>query len=152
MQPGAGEQADNPQSGDPNDIQPPDKNADGSQAQDGTSQQKGMNPADAKPQAGGLMTSGMPHAPLQLMGEPTKLDAELEREEIENESSSGGTPDVKEEASKQERSTLDYRNVPSDLTPAQKDVLNQDKIPWEYRNLIKNYFQAIRPAGKPGPQ
>ena len=98
------------------------------------------------------MTSGMPHAPLQLMGEPTKLDAELEREEIENESSSGGTPDVKEEASKQERSTLDYRNVPSDLTPAQKDVLNQDKIPWEYRNLIKNYFQAIRPAGKPGPQ
>jgi hypothetical protein len=34
------------------------------------------------------------------------------------------------------------------LSPAQKDLLNQDRIPWEYRPLIKDYFQAIRPAGK----
>ena len=51
-------------------------------------------------------------------------------------------------ASKQERSKLDYRNVESDLTPAEKDLLNQDHIPWEYRALIKSYFQALRPSIK----
>ena len=57
---------------------------------------------------------------------------------------------MKREASKQERSKLDYRNVHSDLSPAQKDVLNQDKVPWELKGLIKNYFEAIRPPhGKP---
>jgi hypothetical protein len=54
-----------------------------------------------------------------------------------------------DEVSKQERSKLDYRNVKSELSPAQKDLLNQDRIPWEYRSLIKDYFQAIRPqSGK----
>lgn len=53
-----------------------------------------------------------------------------------------------EEASRRERSTLDYRNVKSELSTAQKDVLNKDRIPWEYRPLIKGYFQAIRPPVK----
>ncbi len=51
------------------------------------------------------------------------------------------------EATKQERSKVDYRDVKSDLSPAQKDLLNQDHVPWEYRALIKGYFQAIRPRG-----
>ena len=53
-----------------------------------------------------------------------------------------------EEASRRERSKLDYRNVKSELTAAQKDVLNKDGIPWEYRPLIKGYFEAIRPPIK----
>ena len=57
-------------------------------------------------------------------------------------------PEDIEESSKMERSRLDYRNVKSDLSPAQKDLLNQDRIPWEYRPLIKDYFQAIRPTAK----
>ena len=92
----------------------------------------------------GLNTSGNPNAPMNIMGAPTKLDVKLEMEKIQGQDD-GGTPQDIEEASKQERSKLDYRNVHSDLTPAQRDVLNQDKIPWEYRGLIKNYFQAIRP-------
>ena len=52
-----------------------------------------------------------------------------------------------EETSREQRSKLDYRNVESDLTPAQQDLLNQEQIPRPYRNLIKNYFQAIRPRG-----
>jgi hypothetical protein len=92
----------------------------------------------------GLNTSGNPNAPMNIMGAPTKLDVKLEMEKIKGEND-GGTPQNLEEASKQERSKLDYRNVHSDLTPAQRDVLNQDKIPWEYRGFIKNYFQAIRP-------
>ena len=51
------------------------------------------------------------------------------------------------QATKKERSKVDYRNVKSDLSPAQKDLLNQEHVPWEYRALIKGYFQAIRPTG-----
>ena len=51
-----------------------------------------------------------------------------------------------EAAGERERSKLDYRNAPSDLTPAQKDLLNQDRIPWESRQLIKIYFQAVKPT------
>ena len=47
-------------------------------------------------------------------------------------------------ASRRETSDLDYRNTPSDLTPAQQDLLNPDRIPREYQNLIKEYFEAIR--------
>ena len=85
---------------------------------------------------------------MDIIGAPTKLDVKLEQEKLDGEND-GGTQQDLEEASKQERSKLDYRNVPSQLSPAQKDVLNQDKIPWEYKSLIKNYFQAIRtPRGK----
>ena len=81
---------------------------------------------------------------MNIMGAPTKLNVQLEQEKL-NAESEGGTPQNLEEESKQERSRLDYRNVRSELSPAQKDVLTQDKIPWEYKTLIKNYFQAIRP-------
>ncbi len=96
-----------------------------------------------KPGAG-LNTGNVPQAPMDIMGAPTKLNIKLEKEQEQAQSEGGKQQDI-EEASKQERSKLDYRNVHSELTPAQKDVLNQDKIPWEYRSLIKNYFQAIRP-------
>jgi hypothetical protein len=82
-------------------------------------------------------------------GPPTSLEVQLEKEELTGLHADGGKPEDLEEASKQERSKLDYRNVESDLTPAQKDLLNQDRIPWEYRPLIKNYFQAIKPPRKP---
>ena len=86
---------------------------------------------------------------MNIMGAPTALNVKLEQEKLTGEND-GGTPQNLEEASKQERSKLDYRNVHSDLSPAQKDVLNQDKIPWELKGLIKNYFEAIRPPhGKP---
>ena len=52
--------------------------------------------------------------------------------------------DTQELATRQEESTLDYRDVASDLTPAQQELLNQDRIPREYQNLIKEYFEAIR--------
>ena len=55
----------------------------------------------------------------------------------------GSKPQDADEISKQERSTLNYRNVGTNIGPSQKDVLNQSRIPWEYRPLIKDYFQAI---------
>ena len=39
-------------------------------------------------------------------------------------------------------------NVQTELTPGQKDALNPNNVPWEYRQLIKEYFQAIKPTEK----
>jgi hypothetical protein len=41
--------------------------------------------------------------------------------------------------------------VPSELTPAQQELLNQERIPREYRNVIREYFQAIRPQNGGAP-
>jgi hypothetical protein len=84
-------------------------------------------------------------APLE--GEETSLEVQLQKEALKLEESEGGQePDKElEAAGERERSKLDYRNAPSNLTPAQKDLLSQDRIPWESRQLIKNYFQAVKP-------
>ena len=87
-------------------------------------------------------------APLE--GEATRLEVQLQKEALKIEAEGGGQEPDKdvEAAGERERSKLDYRNAPSDLTPAQKDLLNQDRIPWESRQLIKNYFQAVKPTRK----
>jgi hypothetical protein len=97
----------------------------------------------------GLMPSGKGGGDAPREGAPTKLDVKLQQEKVAGMPDGGEKPENLEETSKQERSRLDYRNVKSDLSPAQKDLLNQDRIPWEYRPLIKDYFQAIRPGSNP---
>jgi hypothetical protein len=96
----------------------------------------------------GLYPSGNPGGDAPREGPPTTLNVQLQKEEIQgvHDKDQGIKDDDLDEVSKQERSKLDYRNVKSELSPAQKDLLNQDRIPWEYRSLIKNYFQAIRPS------
>lgn len=100
----------------------------------------------------GLMPGGKGGTDAPREGAPTSLDVKLKQEKVEGMEDGGEKPQDLEEISKQERSRLDYRNVKSDLSPAQKDLLNQDRIPWEYRPLIKGYFQAIRPAKKQDKQ
>lgn len=93
----------------------------------------------------GLEPSGdaIPNPP--RFGPATSLKVQLEREKLTGQQSEVKREDL-EKASKEERSKIDYRNVESNLRPAQKDVLNQDWIPGKYRPLIKSYFQSIRPA------
>jgi hypothetical protein len=75
---------------------------------------------------------------------PTSLAVQLEKEAMVAEHAD--TPNSNQRsASEQERSRLDYRNVPSELSPAARDVLNQEVIPWESREHVKTYFDAIRP-------
>jgi hypothetical protein len=99
-------------------------------------------------QGGNSFGGSMKSAPLE--GEATSLEVQLQKQALEFEASSGGLePDKSaEEAGARERSKLDYRNAPSDLTPAQKDLLNQDQLPWDSKQLIKNYFQAVKPKSK----
>lgn len=100
----------------------------------------------------GLMPGGKGGADAPREGAPTSLDVKLQQEKVAGMEDGGEKPENLEESSKQERSRLDYRNVKSELSPAQKDLLNQDRIPWQYRPLIKDYFQAIRPAVKQDKQ
>ena len=94
----------------------------------------------------GQMPSGFVISPEQKEGAPTSLDIQLQEERMEAQRREDLESEAKkiEETSREQRSRLDYRNVQSDLTPAQQDLLNQEQIPREYRNLIKEYFQAIR--------
>jgi len=93
--------------------------------------------------------SGLP-AELSL-GDTTKLDVQLKMEGLKGQAGKGGQPQDLEEASKQERSAMDYRNVPSQLNPAQKDALNQNRLPREQREIVKYYFEEIRPKSAGGP-
>ena len=88
----------------------------------------------------------MKSAPLE--GEATILEVQLQKEALKIEAGEGQEQPMQdlEAAGERERSKLDYRNAPSDLTPAQKDLLSQDRIPWDSRQLIKNYFQAVKPT------
>jgi hypothetical protein len=95
--------------------------------------------------------SGRGQAEGAPQGTPTALAVKLEQERLKSiENDATVAPTDEEEASKQERSTLEYRDVKSELSAARKEVLTRHTIPWEYRSLIKSYFQAIQgPAKKP---
>jgi polyhydroxyalkanoate synthesis regulator phasin len=118
--------------------------------QGGEGGEAGENPGgtsdDAADGKGGNSFGGSTKsAPLE--GEATALEVQLQKEALKIEPGQGEEPAEEiEAAGERERSKLDYRNAPSNLTPAQKDLLNQDRIPWQSRQLIKNYFQAVKPA------
>ncbi|HLQ76324.1 MAG TPA: hypothetical protein VK210_03160 [Terriglobia bacterium] len=102
-------------------------------------------------QPGGTSASSSFGSPEDLKpGQMTKLDVQLKMEGLKGQAGKGGQPQDVEEASKQERSAMDYRNVPSQLSPAQKDALNQNRLPREQREIVKTYFEEIRPqSSKP---
>jgi hypothetical protein len=109
----------------------------------------GPNTEDGAPGRGGNSFGGSTKsAPLE--GEATSLEVQLQREALQFEAQGGGLePDKQAEAAgERERSKLDYRKAPSDLTPAQKDLLSQDRIPWDSKQLMKKYFQAVKPKTK----
>jgi hypothetical protein len=106
--------------------------------------QSGNAGNDAASQA--VQDLGPPKKDAAREGPPTeKLDVQLQHEQLTGQYGEEDNPEKIEQTSKQERSKLDYRNVPSELSAAEKDVLSQKRIPWEYRGLIKSYFGAIQP-------
>jgi hypothetical protein len=120
---------------------------------DESSKQAGQNPGANSPnapngQGGNSFGGSTKSAPLE--GDATTLEVQLQKQALQIEGQGGSKEPEKdaEAAGERERSRLDYRNAPSDLTPAQKDLLNQDRIPWENKQLIKTYFQAVKPKSK----
>jgi len=96
----------------------------------------------------GLGASGGKSEPGPRQGPPTTLEAQLQEEGLNSTPTAGLKRIDVEEASRQERSRLDYRNVTSELTAAQRDVLNHENLPWQYRPLIKTYFESILQPAK----
>ena len=80
-----------------------------------------------------------------MRGEPTQLDVQLQKEALPVKPTRGSRPETIEEASQRERSKLDYSKAPSELSKSQKDLLNQDSVPLEQRQLLKQYFETIHP-------
>jgi len=82
--------------------------------------------------------------PPPMRGAPTSLETQYDKEPLPVRPTRGSRPETIEEASQRERSKLDYRNVKSNLTPAQRDALNQAPIPFEQRQLVKEYMESVR--------
>ncbi len=105
----------------------------------------------------GNSTGDPTDAPLEL-GASTTLEAQLALEVIE-----GAAPELPEEdreldpkdlfqeASRQQSSIVQYRDVRAPSTYAEGSALNVERIPWRYRSLVKKYFLAIRPGPHRAP-
>src|SRR5204862_3014335 len=98
------------QGGDGNEGEPTDEA--GQQGQPGA-----MMPGGAE--GTGLMPGGKGGADAPREGAATSLEVQLQQQKVEGMEDGGEKPENLEEISKQERSRLDYRNVKSDLSPAQ---------------------------------
>ncbi len=75
------------------------------------------------------------------------LTFQFEQQRLDATPAAGSTPDDYNPI-KSSKSKLNYRAIRSEIEAAKKDRLNQDHLPWEYRSLIKDYFQAMRPPNK----
>jgi hypothetical protein len=109
--------------------------------EDGRSQQ----PSDAKSDSESDGTGENPAGTPPQHGDRTSLEVQLEQERLSGMPNAGGIPEEVHESSKQQSSRLEYSNIQSELRAGRKDLMNQDGIPWEYRSLVKDYLQAIRP-------
>jgi hypothetical protein len=117
---------------------------------------EGEQPPGTQSGPAGNATGDPSGAPLEL-GASTTLEAQLALEVID-----GATPDPDEEreldpkdlfqeASRQQGSIVQYRDVQAPSQYSQGSALNAERIPWQYRGLVKKYFLAIRPAPHRAP-
>jgi len=83
--------------------------------------------------------------PMPMRGEGNLARRSARKEALPIKPTRGSRPESIEEASQRERSKLDYSKVPSELSKTQKDLLNQDTVPLDQQQLLKQYFETIRP-------
>ena len=90
------------------------------------------------------------------LGASTTLETQLALEIIEGsapdeEESELDPEDLFQEASRQQGSIVQYRDVRAPSQYSQGSALNAERIPWQYRSLVKNYFLAIAPPPHRAP-
>ena len=91
------------------------------------------------------------------LGASTTLEAKLALEVINGvaperpEDQELDPKDLFQEASRQQSSIVQYRDVRAPSSYAEGSALNAERIPWRYRSLVKKYFLAIRPAPHRAP-
>lgn len=81
----------------------------------------------------------------QVLGEATSLEVQLEMELLEapKDREEPVPEEVFERLSREEKSTLNYEAVRRLGSYAEEAVLRRERVPLEYRTLVKNYFLSI---------
>jgi chromosome segregation ATPase len=99
-------------------------------------------PVDAGP-AGDTTGPGGPGED-PVLGEATTLDVQLEMEVLSIEEQEQPVPEeIFERLSREEKSTLNYEDVRAPAAYAEESAMERDRVPWQYRNLVKRYFLSI---------
>jgi hypothetical protein len=91
------------------------------------------------------------------LGASTTLEAQLLLEVIDAFAPDEEEPeldpeDLFQEASRQQESLLQYRDVQAPSRYSRGSALNAENIPWRYRNLVKKYFLSIAPPPHQSPR
>ena len=118
---------------------------------------EGAQPPGTESGPAGNATGNPSDGPLEL-GASTTLEAQLALEVIDDtalEFPDGDREldpkDLFQEASRQQGSVVQYQDVRAPSQYSQGSALNAERIPWQYRSLVKRYFLAIRPAPHRAP-
>ena len=118
---------------------------------------EGTQPRGTESGPAGNATGDPTDAPLEL-GASTTLEVQLAFEVIEGtapelpgEDRELDPKDLFQEASRQQSSIVQYRDVRAPSSYAEGSALNVERIPWRYRSLVKKYFLAIRPGPHRAP-
>jgi hypothetical protein len=103
--------------------------------------------SDSSAKTGDPSRNTLAQAPAtMLLGAPTHLDVQLLRESLPRQPDPRSEP-LELKASRKDPSKLGYRYPSPNFGPAQAEPVHADQPPWAYRELIKDYFDAIgRPA------
>jgi hypothetical protein len=80
-------------------------------------------------------------------GSPTSLEVELQPEILEVQPQPSGQPDDRlvDQPSQASQSKLQYEEIGSMISYQDSEILDADSIPRLYRDLVKQYFQAVGP-------
>ena len=118
---------------------------------------EGAQPPGTESGPAGNATGDPSGGPLAL-GASTTLEVQLALEvvddtapEFPDEERELDPEDLFQEASRQQGSIVQYRDVRAPSQYSQGSALNAERIPWQYRSLVKKYFLAIRPAPHRAP-
>ena len=118
---------------------------------------EGAQPPGTESGPAGNSTGDPSGGPLEL-GASTTLEAQLAlevidgtRPEFPEEDQELDPKDLFQEASRQQGSVVQYQDVRAPSQYSQGSALNAERIPWQYRSLVKKYFLAIRPAAHRAP-
>ena len=119
---------------------------------------EGAQPPGTESGPAGNSTGNPSDGPLEL-GASTTLEVQLALEvvddtapEFPDEERELDPEDLFQEASRQQGSIVQYRDVRAPSQYSQGSALNAERIPWQYRSLVKKYFLAIRPAPHRAPR
>ncbi len=94
---------------------------------------------------GGMPTEGPPE-----FGAPTELEVTLRQEVLDHQQRESELERERlvEQDTRAADSKVEYREIEPGPSYAEAEALEHEQVPWLYRHLIKDYFQAVGPRTK----